>query len=118
VTQPTPQSERRRALRAAASFPVNLSSDTLAEPGMLHDISEIGMACAAPAPIDEMTLVGIDFALPGQTERHQVTGAVVRCDRIEAQEGKPSWDIAIYFTEITPVTKASLKGYVSKGKIV
>ena len=76
------------------------------------------MACIAPAPIDEMTLVGIDFALPGQTDRHQVTGAVVRCDRMEATDGKPQWDIAIYFTEITPVTKASLKGYVSKGTIV
>jgi len=118
VTQPTPQSDRRRSPRAAASFPVNLSSDTLAEPGSLRDISEIGMACDAPAPIDEMTLVGIDFALPGQSERHHVTGAVVRCDRVEAKQGKPMWDIAIYFTEITPITKASLRNYVSKGKIV
>jgi hypothetical protein len=118
VTQTTPQSDRRRAQRAAASFPINLSSDTLAEPGLLRDISEIGMACDAPAPVDEMTLVSIDFALPGQTERHHVTGAVVRCDRVEAKDGKPSWDIAIYFTEITPVTKASLRGYVSKGTIV
>lgn len=118
VTQSTPQSERRRALRAAASFPVNLSSDTLAEPGLLRDISEIGMACHAPAPIDEMTLVGIEFALPGQTDRHTVTGAVVRCDRIAANDGKPLWDIAIYFTEISPVTKASLRYYVSKGTIV
>ena len=76
------------------------------------------MACSAPAPIDEMTLVGIDFALPGQTDRHQVTGAVVRCDRIEDQDGKPQWDLAVYFTEIQPVTKAALKNYVSKGKIV
>ena len=118
MTQPTPQSDRRRSPRAAATFPVNISSDTLAEPGLLRDISEIGMACDAPAPIDEMTLVGIDFALPGQTDRHSVTGAVVRCDRIAARDGKPMWDIAIYFTEITPVTKAALRHYVSKGKIV
>ena len=118
MTQPTPQSDRRRSPRAAASFPVNLSSDTLAEPGLLRDISDIGMACDAPAPIDEMTLVGIDFALPGQTERHSVTGAVVRCDRIEAQNGKPMWDIAVYFTEIKPVTRVALRNYVSKGKIV
>lgn len=76
------------------------------------------MACDAPAPIDEMTMVGIDFALPGQTERHNVTGAVVRCDRTQAKGGKPQWDIAIYFTEITPVTKAALKAYVAKGTIV
>ena len=118
VTQPTPQSDRRRAQRAAASFPVNLSSDSVAEPGMLRDISEIGMACDAPAPLDEMTMVGIDFTLPGQTERHHVTGAVVRSDRIEGRDGKPLWDIAIFFTEMKPTTKASLQHYVSKGKIV
>jgi hypothetical protein len=118
VTQPTPQSERRRAPRAAASFPVNLSSDAVAEPALLRDISEIGIACHAPAPIDEMTLVGLDFCLPGQTEKHNVTGAVVRCDPLGEQSGRPLWDIAIYFTEIKPVTKAALKGYVSKGKIV
>lgn len=76
------------------------------------------MACDAPAPIDEMTLVGIDFTLPGQTERHHVTGAVVRCERIQSSDAKPKWDIAIYFTEIKPSTKASLQHYVSRGKIV
>ena len=82
---------------------------------MLRDVSEIGMACDAPAPIDEMTMVGIDFALPGQTERHQVTGAVVRCDRLpEEVDGRPKWDIAVYFTEIQPTTKAALRGYVNK----
>lgn len=118
MTQPTPQSERRRAPRAAASFPVNLSSDAVAEPALLRDISEIGMACDAPAPIEEMTMVGITFSLPGQVEKHQVTGAVVRCDRCEDKAGRPQWDVAIYFTEIKPVTKAALKGYVSRGKIV
>ncbi|MFK7743240.1 MAG: PilZ domain-containing protein [Planctomycetota bacterium] len=115
MTQPTPQSDRRRAPRAAASFQVNLSSESGAEPAALRDISEIGIACNAPAPIDEMTLVGIDFALPGQTDRHQVSGAVVRCERIEdATSGRPQWDIAVYFTEIKPVTKAALKHYVDK----
>ena len=118
MTQPTPQSERRRAPRAAASFPVSLSSDSVAEPALLRDISEIGMACDAPAPIDEMTMVGLTFPLPGQTEKHDVTGAVVRCERVADRDGKPQWDIAIYFTEIKPSTKACLKGYVSRGKIV
>jgi len=118
VTQPTPQSERRRAARAAASFSVNLSSDSVAEPALLRDISEIGLACVAPAPIDEMTMVGIDFQLPGSIEKHRVTGAVVRSDRLPDVDGKPQWDLAVYFTEITPVTKAALKGYVGKGKLV
>ena len=118
VTQPTPQSERRRAPRAAAQFPVNLSSDALAEPALLRDISEIGLACEAPAPIEEMTLVGIDFALPGQTERHHITGAVVRCEPIAERDGKPQWDIAVYFTEIQPSSKATLRGHLELGKRV
>ena len=118
MTQPSPQSDRRRAPRASAAFPVNLSSDSLTEPAKLRDLSELGLACDAPAPIDEMTMVGIDFALPGQVERHHVTGAVVRCDPIASPDGKPTWDIAIYFTEIKPTTKAALSYYVSKGQIV
>ena len=76
------------------------------------------MACEAGAPIDEMTLVGVDFALPGQSERHHVTGAVVRCDRIADRDGRPRWDIAVYFTEIQPTTRAALKNYVQKGRQV
>jgi len=37
VTSPTPQSERRRAARALASFPVKLSSQPDAEPAVLRD---------------------------------------------------------------------------------
>ena len=117
VTSPTPQSERRRAARALASFPVKLSSQPDAEPAVLRDISEIGLACSAPHAIAEMTLVGLDFSLPGATERHHVKGAVVRCEPVKPLVGsKKRWDIAVYFTEITPITRAALKHYVAKGK--
>src|SRR5687768_4382165 len=79
VASPTPQSERRRALRAAATFPVKLSTKPEAGPALLRDISEIGLACVANHEIPEMTLVGLDFTLPGATENHHVQGAVVRC---------------------------------------
>ncbi len=117
MTSPTPQSDRRRATRAFAAFPVKLSTKPDAEPALLRDISEIGMACASNHAIPEMTLVGLDFALPGATERHQVKGAVVRCEPLGKGQ-KKQWDIAIYFTEITPVTKAALRHYVGKAKKV
>ncbi|MBL8755181.1 MAG: PilZ domain-containing protein [Planctomycetes bacterium] len=118
MTSPTPQSERRRALRAAANFPVTLSSKPGSDPAVLRDLSEIGLACTSTCAIPEMTLVGLDFALPGQTERHSVRGAVVRCEPMPALGSKKRWDLAVYFTEITPVTKAALKNYVAKGKKV
>ena len=81
---------------------------------MLRDISEIGIACVACEPIEEMTIVGIDFSLPGATDRHHVKGAIVRNERLPDEAGKAQWDIAVYFTEITPITKAALHNYVTK----
>jgi hypothetical protein len=120
VTSPTPQSERRRAKRAAATFPVQLSSKSKAEPATLRDISEIGLACTATQPIAEMTLIGIDFRLPGQKDEHKVEGAVVRCEPmgVDATSRQKLWDVAVYFTKISPVTRAALGHYVAKGKIV
>jgi hypothetical protein len=116
VSHSTPQSERRRAARAAASFPVRLSNSPGAEPALLRDISEIGLACSSPTKIAEMTLVGLDFSLPGQSTVHHVKGAVVRCEPCNREKGK--WDLAVYFTEITPATRVALGNYVSKGKKV
>jgi len=83
------------------------------EPALLRDISEIGLACTAPREIPEMTLVGLDFALPGATEKHHVKGAVVRCEPLGSSR---QFDLAIYFTEMTPVTRAALRNYVGKAK--
>jgi hypothetical protein len=117
VTTPEPQSERRRAIRALASFPVQLSTPGQAEPAALRDISEIGLACVSPQRIPEMTLVGLDFVLPGATERHHIRGAVVRCEPIPpVAGGKTRYDLAVFFTELTPVTRAALKNYVAKSK--
>ena len=119
VTSPTPHSERRRAARAAATFPVQLAADAGPEAATLRDISEIGLACDASRPMTEMTLVGIDFALPGGAQRHRVRGAVVRCEALPtAAKGTKRWDVAIYFTEVPPATKAALRNYVAKGKLV
>jgi hypothetical protein len=57
-------------------------------PAALRDISEIGLACTSSHAIPEMTLVGLDFALPGASDRHLVKGAVVRCEPLgKGEEG-------------------------------
>ena len=116
MTSPTPQSERRRAVRAVATFPVKLSTKPDAAPAALCDISEIGLACTSSHAIPEMTLVGLDFALPGASDRHLVKGAVVRCEPLG--KAKKDWDLAVYFTEMSPVTKAALRNYIAKAKKV
>ncbi len=119
VTSPTPQSDRRRAARVLGSFPVRLSPRPADAPAVLRDISEIGLACSSHDELPEMTQVGLDFSLPGATEVHHVTGAVVRCEALKnVVRGAPKWDIAIYFTDVKPVTRAALRNYVAKGKKV
>jgi hypothetical protein len=119
VTTPTPQSERRRAARAEASFPVQVSSSGRAEAALLRDISEIGLACTSPQAIPEMTLIGLDFSLPGASDKHHVKGAVVRCAPMpKGADGARRWDLAVFFTEMQPVTRAALRHYVAKGKKV
>lgn len=112
MTAPSPQNERRRAPRALADFPIRFSQDPEAEPAVLRDISEIGLACTSPREVPEMTLVALDFALPGATAVHNVVGAVVRCE--PHRDGK--FDLAVYFTELKPETRAALGGFVGKGR--
>lgn len=97
---------------------MTLSTKPEAEPAQLRDISEIGLACVATHEIPEMTLVGLDFALPGASERHSVRGAVVRCEPMGKGAKNREWDVAVYFTEVTPVTRAALKNYIAKAKKV
>ena len=119
MTSPTPQSERRRAARAVGTFPIRLSKESKDAPAILRDISEIGLACVAEKPLPEMTLVALDFSLPGASDLHHLRGAVVRCEplpKAEQPKGGGKWDVAIYFTEVQPVTRAALKNYVGKTK--
>lgn len=86
---------------------------------MLRDISEVGLACMAFEELPEMTQVALNFSLPGATEVHHVQGAVVRCDRMKndvSARSTPKWDLAVYFTEIQPVTRAAIRNWVGKAK--
>lgn len=117
MTSPTPQSDRRRAPRALGTFPVRLSPRPADAPAILRDISENGLACASHDPLPEMTQVMLDFSLPGATDVHHVTGAVVRCEPFEKPvRGAPRYDLAIFFTDVKPVTRAALRNYIGKAK--
>lgn len=88
-------------------------------PAVLRDISEIGLACTSFEELPEMTKVSLNFSLPGAADVHHVQGAVVRCDRMKdvvASRSGPKWDLAVYFTEIQPVTRAAIRNYVGKAK--
>ena len=88
-------------------------------PAVLRDISEVGLACTSFEELPEMTQVALNFSLPGAAEVHHVTGAIVRCEKMQTgltSRGGPKWDLAVYFTEIQPVTRAAIRNWVGKAK--
>ncbi|GDY02628.1 hypothetical protein LBMAG49_19570 [Planctomycetota bacterium] len=103
--------ERRRAPRARAEFQIHLNPKEGAQPATLKDLSIIGLCCSTAHKMAELALVGIDLQLPGQSGNHSVKGAVVRCDPEQGKPGK--YEVAVFFTEISPASKAAVAAYVA-----
>ena len=103
--------ERRGAPRASADLPLQLSPKTGAQPARLQNISQTGLCCQFPEPLTEMTLMGIDLELPGG-EPHRVQGIVVRCDKVRGVS-PPTYEVAIYFTELEAATRRAIQQYVA-----
>ena len=102
--------ERRGAPRATANLPLQLSPESGAQPASLKDISQSGLCCEFPEPLTEMALMGIDLELPGD-DPHRVEGIVVRCDK-QRGVNPPTYEVAIYFTELKPETRRAIQKYV------
>jgi hypothetical protein len=105
--------ERRRAPRAEVSLPIQLSPRGEAQPGTLVNLSTSGLGCRFSESISEMTLVGIDLDLPGARVRTTVQGAVIRCDKVRGVN-PPTYDIGIFFTEMSDATRAAIQGFIEQ----
>lgn len=104
--------ERRRAPRAVADFPIQLNPAGQATPARLKDLSAIGLCCTTSAKMQEMSIVGIDLQLPGESKRHALQGAVVRCE--PTRGSKSSYELAVWFTQIDDAAKKALGAYVAR----
>lgn len=112
-TMTSPSRERRRAPRALADFSIQLNPKQGATPARVKDLSAIGLCCTTTARLNEMALVGIDLQLPGESKRHALQGAVVRCEPDESAKG--SYELAVFFTQIDEAAKKALGAFVASG---
>ncbi len=102
--------ERRAAPRARAGFPLRLSPTGQAQPAVLRDISTNGLCCDFGEPIADMTLLKVQVELPGSGAQ-ELRGVVVRCDKRRGAS-PPTYEVAIYFTEIATPTRKAIQEYV------
>ena len=110
--------ERRRAPRAAVNFQIQLATKALptkadSAPATLKDISSNGLACTFHEPLNEMTMVRLDVKFPKDQDMHRIEGVVVRCDKRRGIS-PPSYEIAIYFAEMSEAGRKSLERFVAQ----
>ena len=105
-------SERRKAPRVAATFPIQLQGASgVTRKAELKDLSEVGLSCTFPESIDEMAAVQIVLQLPGEDRLLKVQGAVVRCHEIGAPEA--THEIAVFFTKTTAESRDALRTWIT-----
>lgn len=106
--------ERRRHPRVQGAFDLTLQGPESSERVRVKDISASGICCYTEKPMSEMSVVQLDLMLPHgeQTQSACCKGAVVRCE--PATDAKhPTYEVAIFFTELGDEARELLTGYVS-----
>jgi len=84
-----------------------------------HDLSRSGMLCRTSRQIAEMTLLEIQFALPGMEEtpaRNWVkcSGVVVSCEKKDGGAVELPYELSIFFNTMSEEHRKLLSEYVEK----
>jgi hypothetical protein len=109
--------DRRRGERVTLWSPVELSAEDGSAPAALRNLSVAGLCCTTSRKFPELALVKIRLDLPGPDEatgrlQLELSGAVVRCIPLRHGTGKRRFEVALYFTELTPKARAQLASLV------
>ena len=110
MTQPA--MERRKAPRAQADFAIHIGERGVTRQAALKDLSTSGLRCQFGEPIREMTLVEIGMQLPSDATLHAVRGAVVRCEKVRGVN-PPTYEIAVFFTELPAACRTAIGSFVT-----
>ncbi len=109
---PEAHTERRAAPRADVDLPLRLSPAAEAQPARLKNISHTGLCCEFNDPVTEMTVMGVDLDL-ADGNPHRLQGVVVRCDK-KRGVNPPTYEVAIYFTEVAAETRQAIQSFVAE----
>jgi hypothetical protein len=110
--------DRRRSERVTLWSPVQLVAPDGAAPAALKNLSVAGLCCTTSRVFPELSLVKIQLDLPSGEDpgaehvRLELSGAVVRCEPLRHGTGKRRFEVALYFTDLTPKARQSLSDLV------
>ena len=110
--------DRRRHPRATADWPLELQLGAVKVPARLRDVSRSGICFFLERAIPEMTVLGLDVALPEEAgsdgvaraasapRRIRARGVVVRCEKLSA--ALEHYEVAVFFHQIDKADAAAI----------
>ena len=108
--------DRRTSERVTLWSSVKLTAQDGSAPAALKNLSVAGLCCTTGRVFPELSLLKIELDLPaGGTDsrvRLELSGAVVRCEALRHGTGKRRYELALYFTDLSPKARESLAGLV------
>lgn len=108
-----PRTERRRESRAKAPADLSIRLPGLRQ-ASIRDISASGVCCTTDSALPLLSHVHLVLVLPTPRGLREVPcdGAVVRSAKEDGRHG-PSYETAIFFTEIRETDRAAIAEYVT-----
>ena len=109
--------ERRRDPRVARRLTLTIADAREPVTTETKNVSRSGILCEVDRPIPLMEKVQISLELPGRfgaSRRITCDGVVVRQERLPSNNGRPArYELAIFFTRMSPQHRRYLEEYVS-----
>jgi hypothetical protein len=83
-----------------------------------RNLSLGGLYCTSTADFAEMTRLAVRLLLPargatdGETEQVDLEAVVVRREPMRSANGQPSYELALYFTNLGPETRDRIERFL------
>ncbi|MFT5284099.1 MAG: hypothetical protein ACI8TQ_000253 [Planctomycetota bacterium] len=111
MDQPAPSGrERRQHPRVTAEWPITIALAEGLYEARLRDISAAGVCFYLDRRIPEMTVLELNFELPGNGPELNVRGAVVRCEPIS--QLIDHFEVAVFLHELTAKERDAIAVYI------
>lgn len=113
---PTERHERRRHPRVAVDWPLTISLPDGSHEARLRDVSRAGICFFLDRRIPEMTVLELDFRLPGPGPERRVVGSgvVVRCQPLSRHVDH--YEVAVFLNDLSDDNRQRLQAFVAAGR--
>lgn len=110
--------DRRANPRVPADFNAKVTAGDDGFEARVRNVSVSGVLLETARPLPEMTMVRMRISVPprpgeGIAYAFEISGAVVRCEPRETEGAAPTYELAVFLTNMPREAKVALAEFVS-----